>query len=362
MLGLSRWGFGLRLGAYGLAVMFSLTGRPASAELTVLVGEPFGSFGTMMPVGHAAIYLDRVCADGPLHLRMCHPGEPQGAVIARYHQIGAIDWVVTPAMQFFYATDRPEDIPAYATPEIAWALRQAYRRRYLIDIVPNGTEKAKRTNEWWETAGNAYNRRFWGYEIVTTAEQDEAFVRTMNADPNRHSYRLSNENCADFAAHIVNLYFPGSVHRDHRADFGWMTPKQVARSVAQFGKAHPGEHLRVVEIPQVPGSLRRSRPVRGASEAELKTKRYLFTLLLIQPEIVAASAILYLDDGRWQMGRGAEVLTASEIADPDLSKTLAAAHSRSSVADCGATCTSAGADAGLSGSPTRSAASSGNLK
>ena len=30
---------------------------PMHAALTVLVGEPFGSFGTMMPLGHTAIYL-----------------------------------------------------------------------------------------------------------------------------------------------------------------------------------------------------------------------------------------------------------------------------------------------------------------
>jgi hypothetical protein len=61
---------------------------PLHAVLTVLVGEPFGSFGTMMPLGHTAIYLDRVCADGPLHVRMCEAGERSGAVLARYHSIG----------------------------------------------------------------------------------------------------------------------------------------------------------------------------------------------------------------------------------------------------------------------------------
>jgi hypothetical protein len=29
--------------------------------MTVLIGEPYGRFGTMLPVGHAVIYLDRVC-------------------------------------------------------------------------------------------------------------------------------------------------------------------------------------------------------------------------------------------------------------------------------------------------------------
>ena len=40
----------------------------------------------------------------------------------------------------------------------------------------------------------------------------------------------------------------------------------------------------------------------------LKTKRYLFTLLVIQPEAVAAMWAMYLDGGRWQIGKGAKVV------------------------------------------------------
>ena len=135
----------------------------------------------------------------------------------------------------------------------------------------------------------------------------------MNADPNHHAYRLKNNNCADFAADMVNLYFPGTVHRNHIADFGWMTPKQVARSVQHYGNEHPELALRVFQIPQIPGTLQRSRPVRGAAEAGLKTKRYLFTLLAIQPEIPVGCAILYLKNGRWQIGQGAELMTPADF-------------------------------------------------
>jgi len=33
--------------------------------------EPFGNFGDMNPTGHAAIYLNRVCAETPTQLRRC---------------------------------------------------------------------------------------------------------------------------------------------------------------------------------------------------------------------------------------------------------------------------------------------------
>ena len=123
---------------------------------------------------------------------------------------------------------------------------------------------------------------------------------------------------------MVNLYFPGTVKRgDHIADFGLMTPKQVARCLYTFGKSHPELHLKVIEIPQVPGSLRRSRPVRGAAESGLKIKRYLFTLIAIQPEIPVVLTALYLDHGRWQMNQHAEIvgpthfLSTSAIASED---------------------------------------------
>jgi hypothetical protein len=289
---------------------------PMRAALTVLVGEPFGSYGTMMPLGHTAIYLDRVCADGPLHVRMCEAGEQPGVVLARYHAIGRYDWLAVPVTEFLYATERVEDVPQYATPEVLWELRERYRQQYLRSIVPDGTQGvehgdgrsmgAGNLEEWWESAGMAYNRRIWAYQVATTPAQDERLVEMMNKSENRHRYHLRKTNCADFAAQLVSLYFPGAVHLDRIADFGFMTPKQVVRSLSQYVSTRPELGLKVWGIPQMPGSLRRSRPVRGATEAALKTKRYLFTLIAIQPEVPAALSIMYLWHGRWKVGEGAE--------------------------------------------------------
>lgn len=305
---------GLRLELFGLARMAAWIGlclgaaAPARASLTVLVGEPFGNFGTMMPVGHTAVYLDRVCADGPLKLRMCREGESAGVVVARYHAIGQYDWIASPVLEFLYAVERPEEVPKYVTADQVWQMRQTYRRRYMPSIVPDGKEKDADTWEWWETAGVAYNRRVWGYQIVTTEEQDERFVAMMNDRANKHLYHLRKTNCANFAADVVNFYFPGIVPRgDHIADFGLMTPKQVARCVGAYGQRHPEAGLQVIEIPQVPGTLRRSRPVRGGAEAGLKTKRYLATLLVIQPEIPIGLTFLYLRHGRWDISKGAHI-------------------------------------------------------
>ena len=291
---------------------------PAHSALTVLVEEPFGNFGTMMPVGHTAVYLDRVCADGPFRLRMCQPGELQGVAVARYARLGPYDWLASPIMQFLYAVDRPEDVPTYVTPELAWSMRQSYRHRFLNDFIPDGREHSHLSDEWWESAGVTFNRRVWGYQIDTTPEQDEAFVAFMNADANHSHYKLRGASCANFAADVINFYFPNTVHADKVADFGLMTPKQVARSLAAYGQTHPDARFRVPEFPQLPGSLRRSRPVRGGAESGLKTKRYLATLLVIQPEVPATLTVLYLVHGRWQVGKGAQPVTPSEFASSTL--------------------------------------------
>ena len=286
------------------------------ASLTVFVREPFGKFGTVMPLGHTALYLDRVCADGPLKLRMCSPGEQPGVVLARYHSIGRYDWLASPVLQFLYARNRAQDVPAYVTPEMVWQMREQYRKEYLRAVVPDGSEGrffgdgrvagAKDLEEWWESAGMAYNRRVWAYEVNTTPEQDQHLIDVMNADANRHLYHLNKTNCADFVANLVNIYYPGAVHKDSVGDFGLMTPKEVARSLTDYARAHPYLDLRVWDIPQIPGRLRRSRPVRGGVESALKTKRYLFTLLAIQPEVPVGLAVLYLCHGRWKIGEGAQ--------------------------------------------------------
>ena len=191
-----------------LAAAFFFT-LQAHAAMTLLVGEPFGNFGTMMPQGHTAIYLDHLCADGPLKLRQCRPGEQQGVVLARYHRIGQTDWIASPVLEFLYATDDPAKVPGYITPELQWDLREQYRQRYLADLVPDGTEFDKNTDEWWETAGVAFNRRVWGYQLDTTPEQDRAFMNLMNTDPNHHLYHLRKTNCANFPPTWSTCSFPG---------------------------------------------------------------------------------------------------------------------------------------------------------
>jgi len=67
----------------------------ARAAVAVLVEQPYGKLNLFNPGGHSAVYLDHVCAESPLKLRPCRPGE-LGMVISRYDGIGGYDWVAMP--------------------------------------------------------------------------------------------------------------------------------------------------------------------------------------------------------------------------------------------------------------------------
>ena len=92
-------------------VCFCLSAGPAHAAVALLMEEPYGAFGAMNPTGHAAIYLNHICADSPTSLRACHEGE-YGVVISRYHKVDGYDWIAVPLVGYLYAVDNVSDIPA----------------------------------------------------------------------------------------------------------------------------------------------------------------------------------------------------------------------------------------------------------
>src|ERR1700730_11164648 len=109
----------------------------ACASATLLLEEPYGKMGFFTPTGHAAVYLSGVCADTPLVLRHCAPGET-GVVISRYDGVGGYDWVAIPLIPYLYAVERAEDVPLLANAKMAAFLRDRYRCKYLEDIAPDG--------------------------------------------------------------------------------------------------------------------------------------------------------------------------------------------------------------------------------
>lgn len=302
-----------------LAIGLPLFSLPAHARMALIVGEPFGSFGTMMPQGHASIYLEDFCVETAVRLRPCASGE-LGAVISRYHDLHHpdLDWLAFPLPVFLYGTADLAEIPHYVTAAQEADLRERYRQMNLTTYLPSRLNKLgdpvpPSYGDWEEGIGAAFDRRLLVYSFNTTAEQNAAAMHWLNDRPNRRSYTLTRHNCADFVADVLRLALPSSViRRNVLADFDMTTPKHLARAVDTYGHAHPELGLQVYEVPQINGSLRRSRPLRGAAESLITTKRYFAVVVLLQPELMLADWILYEKRGKWHPGLDAKTVTPAD--------------------------------------------------
>jgi hypothetical protein len=299
-----------------LALVLFLAPR-SRADVAVLLEEPYSYDGALAGTGHAAVYLTGVCAASPTELRRCLPGEP-GVVMSRYHRIGGYDWIAIPLYPYLYAVNRPEDIPLFADAKLEAALRDQYRRKYLEEVVPDGPSGATPGGDWYELIGSAYDRTLYGFQIETTPEQDDEFIAHYNAGPNRESYKLVSRNCADFVRQAVNFYYPKATKRSVIADLDVSTPKHAAKSLVQFSKRHPELRFTSFVIPQVPGTIRRSRPVHGLMESIFAAKKYELPLLALHPFVAGGVAVAYVSSGRFNPAHNAMLLTE----DGDLERPL----------------------------------------
>jgi hypothetical protein len=288
----------------------------SKADVAVLLEEPYSYDGAFAGTGHAAVYLTRVCAESPTRLRRCLPGEP-GVVISRYHRIGGYDWLAIPFYPYLYAVDNSSQVPLLANPKLEAALRDRYRRTYLEQIVPDLPDGSTPPGDWYELLGSAYDRTLYAFQIETSADQDDAFIDHYNSEPNTAAYQLVSRNCADFVRKAVNFYYPKAVRRSIIADLAVSTPKHSAKSLAQFSKHHPDLQFTAFVIPQVPGTIRRSRPVRGLMESVFKAKKYELPLLVFYPAVAGGFAAAYIAEGRFNPAHNALIFgTNGELDAP----------------------------------------------
>jgi hypothetical protein len=296
-----------------LALLISGVGA-AHASVTLLLEEPYGTFGGMNPTGHAAVYLSNVCAASPLELRRCRPGE-QGVVISRYHQISGYDWFAIPLMPYLYAVDHPEQVPASVSPEDVAALRDAYRRENLTEVAPDAEDGSTPTGDWTQLVGSAYDRTIYAFGIESTTEQDDEFIQTYNSRANDRRFNIIFHNCADFARQAIDFYYPHAVHRGFAGDVGIMTPKQAAKTLVSYSRHHRDLQFSSFVIPQIAGSVPRSTRVRGVLESLVKSKRYavpLVSVAVLHPYVGGPLAFAWIQGSHFDPRR---------IADPEESPT-----------------------------------------
>jgi hypothetical protein len=304
-----------------LAVIMLACASLASASATLLLEEPYGRLGFFSATGHAAVYLSGVCADTPVMLRSCVPGET-GVVISRYDGVGAYDWVAIPLIPYLYAVERPEDVPLFADAKMTAFLRDRYRRKHLEDVAPDGKDGEAPGGNWYELVGSSYDRTIYGYEIETTPERDEALIRKLNSLPNQSRFRTVSSNCADFAKQIINFYYPKALHRSFIADVGISTPKQMAKALSRFGDRHPQLQFSRLVISQVPGSMPRSSTVHGVVESFFKSKKYIVPSAVVSPIFAGCVAAVYVGTGagHFDPARDAMVFVVGSEPEPPLGR------------------------------------------
>lgn len=274
------------------------TAHAHAGKVALLLEEPYGQFGSMNPTGHAAIYLTDVCAETPVRLRRCYPGET-GVVLSRYHQVDGYDWIAMPLLPYLYAVNDAVEIPEKADPAQAMRLRDEYRRTYLTDYVPDDPQREIPGGDWTQLLGESYLRKIYGFSLETRPEQDDALIAAFNDRENRSHFNLLFNNCANFAETILNFYFPHSIHRNFISDVGLMTPKQAAHSLQKYGKRHSDLEFSTFVILQVPGTIHRSTPVHGVIESLIETKKYVLPLALLHPVVAGSLVAVYFGDGRY---------------------------------------------------------------
>ena len=296
----------------------------AHASATLLLAEPYGHLGAFNATGHSAVYLSRVCAASPLTLRRCAPDEA-GAVISRYKGIGGYDWIAIPLIPYLYAVNTVDDVPLYSDPKLVAFSRNQYRRQYLLEIAPDGTNGETPEGNWVQLAGSSYDRTIYGFNIETSEQQDDELIRQYNSHPNRARYKTLSSNCADFARQVINFYHPKALRRNFIVDMGIATPKQMAKSLVKYSVRHPELSSTSFVIPQVPGAGPRSTAVHGVIESVVKSKKYLLPLAAFHPIFAGSLAVAYFGGGRFDPAKHAMIMNAQH----DLESPLNNARKRS---------------------------------
>jgi hypothetical protein len=297
------------------ALLFCVGGIPrAHAGATLLLEEPYSYDGAFAGTGHVAVYLSNVCAATPVVLRRCAEGE-SGVVLSRYDGIAGYDWIAIPLIPYLYAVDRPEAIPLFADAKLVAFLRDQYRRDYLESLAPDLPDGGMPASNWYELVGSSYDRTIYGFEIETKPEQDALLIGRFNSQPNRERYNFIKRNCADFVREVVDFYYPHALHRSVIGDLGVTTPKQIAKMMARYSHHHPELQSSVFLLPQVPGSVRRSKPVHGVLESVMAAKKYMLPLVILHPYIGGGVLVEYFGHRRFDPARNALILSFDSTLD-----------------------------------------------
>jgi len=275
-----------------ILAVFSLLGvfcfPPLHADVGLLLSESLNDpVSQWVSSGHSAIYLSRLCPETPVKLRLCAAGE-SGSVISMYNKLDEdqdFEWNAVPLPLFLYGVDDENNRPLLAWPALLRLLQDQARENYLAGVCQAAPCAANRQGKWRELFASTFIRDIYIFEVKTTLQQDLALMTHLNAKPNINHYSGFTNNCADFAAALLNFYYPGSARPDHMNDFGITSPKAISKSLTRYARRHPALELRVFRFTQVPGTYSQSHDARKGMEMFFRSKKVLFPMLLRPHEL-----------------------------------------------------------------------------
>jgi hypothetical protein len=276
----------------------------------LFVEAPINFLGHVSSTGHAALLMDRLCSDDHIHMRLCRPGE-DGSVVSRYKGINGYDWLAMSPGPYLFAVDSVDEVPGTVNVQEVDRLRMDYRANH-----PSSFAHDPPGYGWVQLLGTSYRRQMICIRVHTTSAQDERLMEWLNRRPNRAQFNFFFSNCADFARQMLDVLFPGAVHRNFLFDFGMTTPKQLESSLHRYAMRHPELGFEVYELPQVPGNIPRSGHLYGVTESFAKSKPYLLPVAILDPIGIGSVEALGIADHRY-VARKDEKLEASFFLHPD---------------------------------------------
>lgn len=301
-------------------ILTCLSPAPTRADVGVLLNESLDtSVARITGTGHSAIYFSRICAESPVKLRLCRPDE-QGSVMSNYTTLGEdqpFEWNIVPLSIYLYGVEDPANRPLFGTWKIKRVLEEHYREKFLAGYCETQTCRTSGKAEWREMVAATLERSIYAFIVSTTAGQDQALIDEFNSLPNKNHFNGVTQNCATFSRRVLNTYFPGASRADYLNDFGFTTPKAIARSFSHFGERHPESHFYVLHFAQLPGAIKRSTECRNATEQLYRSKKLLVPMVIFAGHELPFVAASYLLTGRFNPEREWEHYPASQLADLD---------------------------------------------
>jgi hypothetical protein len=264
--------------------------------------------------GHSAVYFSGICADSPVKLRLCRPGE-LGSVMSTYINIGEdqpFEWNIVPLNIYLYGVEDPQNRPIFGSSKIKYLLEERYREKYLAEYCASPACRTSGKAEWREMVAATLIRGVYIFAVDTSVEQDRELIAEFNDSVNKSHFNGATRNCADFARRVINTYFPHAVKRDYINDFGMTSPKAVARTFTRYALRHPESNFRVMHFAQVPGTIKRSSDVRAGTEQLIRSKKLLIPMLLFADHALPVVAASYVFTGRFNPEHEFEQHAAAE--------------------------------------------------